>query len=82
MFTATLEFTMADEEAAKRLFRTLSTDNEGYVESKITGNRLISVVRSESLSTLRQTLDDLLACADLGEAILSKKVTKEPLNED
>jgi hypothetical protein len=74
MFTATLEFSLADEEAAKRLFRTLSTDNEGYVESRIEGNRLISVVRSESLSTLRQTLDDLLACADLGETIISKKV--------
>ena len=73
MFTARLEFVLKDEETALRLHRSLDLDNAGYVDSRLEGNRLISIVRSESLSTLRQTLDDLLACADLAEGIITKK---------
>ena len=51
-----------DEREAGNLLKSLEPDNENYIYSKIEKNRLLLEGESDSILTLRSTLDDLLAC--------------------
>jgi hypothetical protein len=70
MFKITLEFIYKDAGTAERMLSSLKLDNEGYVESRVEDNRLVSVIKAEKLSSLRQTLEDFLACAQLAENVM------------
>ena len=72
MFRATVEFELKDEDTALKLLRSIETDNEGYVETRLEGPNLICRVEAESVSSLRHTLDDLLACAGLAHSVILK----------
>lgn len=72
MFKATVEFGLKDEQTASMLLRSIEADNQGFVETEIMGARLICRVEAKTVASLRHTLDDLLACADLAESVLVK----------
>ena len=74
MFKAVLEFHLDDAQAAEKLLRSIEADNEGFVESELDGGTLICRVEAETAASLRHTLDDLLACADLAQSVLVKEV--------
>jgi len=69
-FKATVEFGLKDEHSAKMLLRSIEVDNQGFVETEVIGARLICRVEAKTVASLRHTLDDLLACADIAESIL------------
>jgi tRNA threonylcarbamoyladenosine modification (KEOPS) complex Pcc1 subunit len=73
MFKATLEFKFKDRETAGRVLRSIETDNQGFVETKIEGEKLLCFVEAKSVASLRHTLDDLLACADLAQSVILKQ---------
>ena len=73
MFKATLEFRFKDQETANKLLGSIETDNQGFVETRIDGERLFCTVEANSVASLRHTLDDLLACADLAQSVILKQ---------
>ena len=73
MFKATLEFRFEDQETAQKLLRSIETDNQGFVKTKLEGEKLFCFVEAESVASLRHTLDDLLACADLAQSVILKQ---------
>jgi len=82
MFKITLEFVYKDAGTAERMLSSLKLDNEGFVESRVEGSRLVSVIRSERLSSLRQTVEDFLACAQLAESVILGKGGASPNAEE
>lgn len=75
MFKLTLEFTYKDARTAEHVLSSLKLDNEGFVESRVEGCRLVSVIKAEKLSSLRQTMEDFLACAQLAENVITGKTS-------
>lgn len=73
MFKLALEFTYKDADTAEHMLASLKLDNEGYVESRVVGCTLVSVIKAEKLSSLRQTAEDFLACAQLAENVITGK---------
>ena len=73
MFKINLEFTYKDAQTAERMLSSLKLDNEGFVESRVDGNKLVSAIKAEKISSLRQTLEDFLACAQLAENVMLGK---------
>lgn len=73
MYSAVLEFNLGSEEKAGKLLDSLKTDNEGYVKSSIEGNKIILKIGSDNIASLRNTIDDLLACADLAYNIIVRE---------
>ncbi len=68
--TLTLEFESAEK--AKKVLRSIQTDDQGFVSSKVTGKTLMAVVESSSVSSLLHTLDDYLACVSVAADIVTK----------
>lgn len=58
-----LELEFPDAATAKRIAKALELENEGYVEVKVDGSSLQVMIESENLMSLRNTVDDFLACA-------------------
>ena len=57
-------------ESAELIQKSLLPDNDGYVESKVEGDSLVFRMESDSTGTLRNTVNDLLACLKLAEETL------------
>lgn len=76
MFKLTLEFTYKDAKTAESMLSSLKLDNEGYVESRVEGRKLVSVMKAETLASLRQTMEDFLACAQLAENVILGKAAE------
>ena len=68
--TVICRFTNSD--VAERVLETLKPDNGEYIHSKVKGNDLISTAESDTLLSLRSTLDDFLACLGTAEQIMKK----------
>ena len=62
-----IELEFKDEATAKNVCGAVKPDDEGYIESKVEGNRLIAIAESDSILGLRNTVDDYLACVSLAE---------------
>lgn len=73
MFKATLEFSFKNQETASRLLGSIEADNQGFVKTRIEGEKLFCFVEAKSVASLRHTLDDLLACADLAQSVILKQ---------
>ncbi|MBE6518153.1 MAG: hypothetical protein E7Z70_01230 [Thermoplasmata archaeon] len=67
MLSLELRFEYPDAETAKTVMDALGPDNDGYVDSRIEGSKLIFSMEAENAGTLRNTADDLLACIKTAE---------------
>ena len=68
--TLTIEF--ESPEKAKKVLRSIQTDDHGFVKSKQSGKTLEAVVESTSVASLLHTLDDYLACVSVADEIVNK----------
>jgi len=66
----TIEFENAKK--AKKVLRSIQTDDHGFVKSKQSGKTIEAVVESTSVSSLLHTLDDYLACLSIADDIVNK----------
>ena len=57
---------------AKKVLRSIQTDDHGFVKSKQRGKTLEAVVESTSVASLLHTLDDYLACVSIADDIVNK----------
>ncbi len=67
MLTLELTFDYRDERTAKAVLSAVSPENGGYVEARLEGNTIFYRMRAENAGTLRNTVDDLLACIKAAE---------------
>ena len=56
---------------AEAVFKALEPDNIGYIDSEINDNELIFRMTSNGAGTLKNTVDDLLACVKIVEEALN-----------
>ncbi|MBA3045409.1 MAG: hypothetical protein KKH41_02310 [Candidatus Thermoplasmatota archaeon] len=59
----TLELEFPDEATATNIAKALELDNAGYVETRVEGNVIHVSAEADNVMTLRNTIDDFLACA-------------------
>jgi tRNA threonylcarbamoyladenosine modification (KEOPS) complex Pcc1 subunit len=57
---------------AEKILRSIKVDDYDFVESRLNGNRLETVIESNSIPSLIHTLDDYLACISVAEKIVDK----------
>ncbi len=69
--TLSLEFRSAEE--AHRVLESVRLDDEGFVRSTVTGNRLVASMSASTVSSLLHTVDDYLACVSVAEGVVRKK---------
>ncbi|MDO5832606.1 KEOPS complex subunit Pcc1 [Methanobrevibacter sp.] len=60
----------ADQKSAQLVYDSLEIDNKNYVDSKLTENKIIYQITSESLGSFLSTADDLIASEIVVEKIL------------
>lgn len=63
----TLELEFPDHSTASNISRAIELDNAGYVTSRVEGNVLHISAESEDLMSLRNTMDDVLACISVAQ---------------
>jgi hypothetical protein len=68
--TIELEFKTAEQ--AKKVLRSVQTDDEGFVSSSMKGKTLEAVMECATISSLLHTLDDYLACVSVAGGIVQK----------
>lgn len=66
-----IELEFENETRAKNICGAVKPDDEGYIESKVNGNKLVAIAESDSILGLRNTIDDYLACVSLAEKALT-----------
>ena len=54
----------------QNIVKSIDVDNFNFVKTKINGNKLEADIKSNSVSSLLHTLDDLLACISVAEKIV------------
>ena len=59
-----------DQKSAQLVYDSLEIDNKNYVDSKLTENKIIYQITSESLGSFLSTADDLIASEIVVEKIL------------
>lgn len=67
-----LELRYDDPGTAERVAKSVSPDNEDYIEVKIDGGKLLCRADAESPLQLLHTLDDFLACVTVAEETLKE----------
>lgn len=67
MITLELETTYPDSRAAEAVMNALDPDNKGYVSSELHGSTIVFRMDAQSAGTMRNTVDDLLACLKVAE---------------
>jgi tRNA threonylcarbamoyladenosine modification (KEOPS) complex Pcc1 subunit len=67
--TLTVEY--GDPRSAEMIQEALGPDNEGYLESARDVGTLVFRIKATSAGTLRNTVDDLMACLKAAEETLS-----------
>jgi tRNA threonylcarbamoyladenosine modification (KEOPS) complex Pcc1 subunit len=68
--SVTLEFESAEK--AKKVLRSIQTDNQEFVVSTVKEKTLEAVIESSSVASLLHTLDDYLACVSVAAEIVKK----------
>jgi hypothetical protein len=66
----TIEF--KDAATAKKVLRSITTDDEGFVTSILKGQILEATIQGSSVASLLHTLDDYLACVSVAKDIVNK----------
>ncbi len=66
--TLTLEF--PDETTARNIAKALELDNAGYLETRVEGKIIHVVAKADDVLSLRNTIDDYLACVTVAQKSL------------
>ncbi len=69
---AILTCSYSDPVLAEKLYKTLIPDNGEYISTQVRGSDLVSECSSDSILSLRSTLDDFLACLGTAERVILK----------
>lgn len=67
---AILRCRYSDRDLASGVHEAILPDNQGYVTSYTERSSLVAMAESDSLRSLRATLDDLLACIGTAERVM------------
>ena len=62
-----IELEFDTEKIAANICKAVELDDGNYIESRVEGNMLVAVARSDSLLGLRSTVDDYLACVSVAQ---------------
>ncbi len=65
--TCNLEIEMPDEATAQNIAKALELDNAGYIETRVQGNTIFARAEAADIMSLRNTVDDYLACISVAE---------------
>jgi tRNA threonylcarbamoyladenosine modification (KEOPS) complex Pcc1 subunit len=68
--TCTLELEFHDEKTARNIAKALELDNAGYIETRVKGKVLFATTTADNVMSLRNTLDDYLACVTVAQKSL------------
>lgn len=68
--SCTLELEFPDEKTAQNIAKALELDNAGYVVTRVEGNVLHVSAEADNVMSLRNTIDDFLACATVAQKSL------------
>lgn len=63
----TIEIELPDEETARNIAKSLELDNAGYIETRVEGNTIFARAEAEDIMSLRNTIDDYLACLTVAQ---------------
>ena len=66
----TLEIELPDESSAQNIARALELDNADYIETRVEGKIIFARTEAENIMTLRNTIDDYLACLTVAQRSL------------
>ncbi|MFO8110850.1 MAG: KEOPS complex subunit Pcc1 [Thermoplasmata archaeon] len=67
--SCTLELEYKSSKKAQSIARSLSPDNQGYIEIKVKGRSLRCYADADTALSLLHTVDDFLACLTVAEAL-------------
>jgi hypothetical protein len=70
--TCDITFEYKDEKTTNNILKSIKVDNLDFINSKKSGNKLITHIETKSISSLLHTLDDYLACVSIAEKIVDK----------
>jgi hypothetical protein len=59
--------------SAKKVLRSVITDDQGFVKSRLNGCILEASIQGTSIASLLHTLDDYLACVSVAKEIVDKQ---------
>lgn len=65
-----IEIDYPDEERAQNVARSISLDNDRYAETRLDGKRLMLKAQASSPASMLHTLEDLLSCLRVADAIM------------
>ena len=68
----TLELSFPDEATARNIAEALELDNAGYVTSRVEGRVLHVTAEADDIMSLRNTIDDYLACLTVAQKSISQ----------
>jgi len=60
-----IEVECKNRREARIVEKALRVDNEGYVESRLEGNKIVAVVKEKNAMSALHTINDFLACLQL-----------------
>ena len=63
----TLEIQLPDEATAQNIAKALELDNAGYIETRVEGSTIFASARADDIMSLRNTVDDYLACLTVAQ---------------
>jgi tRNA threonylcarbamoyladenosine modification (KEOPS) complex Pcc1 subunit len=63
----TMELEFPNDAIASNIAKALDLDNAGYIESRVEGNVIHVTAEASDLMTLRNTIDDYLACVSVAQ---------------
>ena len=62
-----MTFKYLNNKYAKIAYQSLYPDNEGFVESYVENEKLICIIENENISTVLNTIEDLIQCEKMIE---------------
>ena len=69
----TITIDLKDAATAKKVLRSITTDDQGFVTSTLKGHILEATIQGSSIASLLHTLDDYLACVSVANEVMHKK---------
>ena len=70
MLTMELTIEYRNPSDAEAVFRSSKPDDDGYVTTELSGNRVVYHFKAESAGQMRSAMDDVLACVKVSEEAL------------
>ena len=67
-----LEIELPDEATAQNIAKALELDNAGYIETRVEGKTIFARAEAEDIMSLRNTVDDYLACLTVAQKSLEQ----------